>query len=51
MTRNVAFVRGIAYERGPEDPFASCLGSFMLGATAAGSQFSRFVEAGGTRKP
>ncbi|HLK10650.1 MAG TPA: PaaI family thioesterase [Candidatus Binatia bacterium] len=32
LARDVAFVRGIAYERGPEDPFASCLGTFMLGS-------------------
>jgi uncharacterized protein (TIGR00369 family) len=32
LARAVAFVRGIAYERAPEDPFASCLGTFMLGS-------------------
>ena len=31
VTRHVAFIRGLAYERGPDDPFASCLGTFMLG--------------------
>jgi uncharacterized protein (TIGR00369 family) len=43
VTRNVAFVRGIAYEHGPDDPFASCLGTFMLGANPAGSAFQRLV--------
>jgi len=47
VTRNVAFVRGIAYEHGPDDPFASCLGTFMLGANFAGSSFERLVSEGG----
>ncbi len=32
VTRAVAFVRAIAYDRDPAAPFASCLGTFMLGA-------------------
>jgi uncharacterized protein (TIGR00369 family) len=44
VTKNVAFVRAIAYDRGPADPFASCLGTFMLGANPAGSSFGRFVR-------
>jgi uncharacterized protein (TIGR00369 family) len=43
VTRNVAFVRGIAYEHGPEDPFASCLGTFMLGAHSRGSTLEQLV--------
>lgn len=31
LTRHVAFVRGVAWDHRPEDPFASSLGSFMLG--------------------
>ena len=46
VTRNVAFVRGIAYEHGPDDPFASCLGTFMLGANRTGSSFERLVREG-----
>jgi uncharacterized protein (TIGR00369 family) len=46
VTRNVAFIRGIAYERGPDDPFASCLGTFMLGANRSGSGFERLVREG-----
>ena len=46
VTRNVAFVRGIAYERGPDDPFASSLGTFMLGANRTGSSFERLVREG-----
>jgi uncharacterized protein (TIGR00369 family) len=46
VTRNVAFVRGIAYERAPDDPFASCLGTFILGASRAGSAFARLVREG-----
>jgi uncharacterized protein (TIGR00369 family) len=40
VTRNVAFVRAIAWEREPADPFASCQATFMLGANSAGSPFS-----------
>jgi len=46
VTRRVAFVRGIAYERGPDDPFASCLGTFMLGANRAGTSMERLVREG-----
>ena len=50
VTRNVAFVRGIAYEHGRDDPFASCLGTFMLGANRTGSGFERLVRAGGEKQ-
>jgi uncharacterized protein (TIGR00369 family) len=46
VTRNVAFIRGIAYERAPDDPFASCLGTFMLGANRAMTSFERLVTEG-----
>ncbi len=46
VTRTIACVRGIAYERGPEDPFASCLGTFMLGANRTTSSFERLVREG-----
>ncbi len=46
VTRNVAFVRGIAYERSPDDPFASCLGTFMLGANRTINAFQRLVREG-----
>lgn len=42
-TRTVAFVRVVAYEQRIEDPFASALGTFMLGAHAFGSAFERVV--------
>lgn len=48
VTRNVAFIRGIAYERGPDDPFASCLGTFMLGANRTGNSLQRLVREGAT---
>ncbi len=34
LTRSVAFVRGKAWDRDPEDPFAHCIGTFMIGANA-----------------
>jgi uncharacterized protein (TIGR00369 family) len=43
-TRNVAFVRGIAYEGEPGQPFASCLATFMLGANSTASPFSRIAR-------
>jgi uncharacterized protein (TIGR00369 family) len=30
LTRNVAFVRGLAYEHDPADPVAHCVGAFMI---------------------
>ena len=43
VTRNVAFVRGMAYEHATDDPFASCLGTFMLGAYSGSTAFERLV--------
>ena len=58
VTRNVAFVRAVAYEGTPDDPFAGCLGTFMLGANRSDSGFERMVrnrraetENGGPRRP
>lgn len=33
VTRNVAFVRGVAFHDDESDPIASCTGSFMLGTS------------------
>lgn len=33
LTRAVAFVRASAWERSPAEPFASCLGTFMIGSS------------------
>ena len=44
VTRNIAFVRGIAYQETFRDPIANCAGTFMLGAasfTAEGSRQAR----------
>lgn len=43
LTRNVAFVRAIAWERTRDDPFAGCLGTFMVGANSGGSPFGRLL--------
>ena|SRR5215475_8829884 len=48
VTRNVAFVRAVAYEESPDDPFAGCLGTFMLGANLSDSPFERLVPGAGT---
>ena len=44
VTRHVAFVRATAWERDPADPFASCLGTFMLGANPTESPFARALR-------
>ncbi|MDZ7378049.1 MAG: PaaI family thioesterase [candidate division KSB1 bacterium] len=44
-TKNVAFVRASAWEEEPDNPFAFCLATFMLGANRAGSPF----PSGGTQ--
>jgi uncharacterized protein (TIGR00369 family) len=44
VTRNVAFIRAFAYERSVDEPFAGCLGSFMIGANRSDSSFARLVK-------
>lgn len=44
VTRNIAFIRGSAYESTPDDPFASCLGTFMVGANPSGSTLERYAR-------
>ncbi|GIW41434.1 MAG: thioesterase [Candidatus Binatia bacterium] len=44
VTRNVAFVRGIAYDRTPDDPFASCLATFMIGANPTPSPLEQYLD-------
>ncbi|MCC6849845.1 MAG: PaaI family thioesterase [Deltaproteobacteria bacterium] len=45
LGHNVAFVRATAWDTDPHDPFASCLGTFMVGAGIGGSPF------GGVKRP
>ena len=54
VTRNIAFARGIAYEHGPDDPFAVCLGTFKLGGGRSRNSIERLVRAcasGGKEAP
>lgn len=44
-TRSVAFVRGTAYDRDPDDPFATCIATFMLGSDTSGHPLQRLAEA------
>jgi len=44
VTRNVAFIRAVAYERSADQPFAGALGTFMLGANRSDSSFARLVK-------
>jgi uncharacterized protein (TIGR00369 family) len=39
LARNVAFVRAVAWDRSADQPFASALGTFMLGANRADNAF------------
>jgi uncharacterized protein (TIGR00369 family) len=43
-TRSVAFVRGKAWDRDPEDPFAHAIATFMLGSTPGEHPLQRVVE-------
>ena len=47
-TRSVAFVRGLAYDRDPADPFATCIATFMLGANRSDHPLRRLAEASRT---
>jgi uncharacterized protein (TIGR00369 family) len=47
LTRNIAFIRAVAYERTAADPFASALGTFMLGATRSNGSFELLLHAPG----
>jgi len=44
LTTHVAFVRGTAWDRAADDPFASCLATFMLGANPSESAVARAVR-------
>lgn len=50
LGHNVAFVRATAWERDSNDPFACCLGTFMVGANSGGSAFAGFKDTEG-RQP
>jgi uncharacterized protein (TIGR00369 family) len=43
LTRNVAFVRALAYEQTPDNAFASALGTFMVGANRTETSFKRLL--------
>src|SRR5437870_11392227 len=45
LTRNVAFVRAVAWERSAADPFASALGTFMLGTGRSDSALDSLILA------
>jgi uncharacterized protein (TIGR00369 family) len=47
VTKNVAFARGFAWDRGVGDPFASFLGTFMIGANPTSSVFRRLISGAG----
>jgi uncharacterized protein (TIGR00369 family) len=44
VTRNVAFVRAVAYDRDPAAPFAGCMGAFMLGANRSGAPMAQLLQ-------
>ncbi|TNE56691.1 MAG: PaaI family thioesterase [Alphaproteobacteria bacterium] len=46
VTRNVAFVRGIAYHDSPDNPIATSMASFMLGTQ--GSSVHRYTKGADT---
>ncbi len=42
-TRSVAFVRGKAWDRDPDDPFARCIATFMVGANPTEHPLKRLL--------
>ncbi len=44
LTKHVAFVRGRAWDRRADDPFATCVGTFMLGANPRESPMLRALR-------
>lgn len=44
LTTHVGFVRATAWERTRDDPFASCLGTFMIGANMSISPMARALN-------
>lgn len=47
VARNVAFVRARAYESDPEEAFAHCVGTFMLGSYTIGGPSASDTRKGG----
>jgi uncharacterized protein (TIGR00369 family) len=44
VTSHVAFVRASAWERAPHEPFATCVGTFMIGANPSMSPMVRALK-------
>jgi uncharacterized protein (TIGR00369 family) len=44
VTHHVAFIRASAWEDSPDDPFATCHASFMLGANPAENAIARAIR-------
>jgi uncharacterized protein (TIGR00369 family) len=49
LGHNVAFVRATAWDNDQNDPFAGCLGTFMIGANSGGSPFGGFKGVAGAK--
>lgn len=49
-TRNVAFIRAIAWDRDAEHPFATAMGAFMIGANRSDNSFTRVMRERQERK-
>ncbi len=43
-TKSVAFVRGLAHDGDPADPFATCIATFMLGSNPAAHPLQRLLD-------
>lgn len=50
LTKNVAFVRGLAHDGNCDDPFASCLATFMIGANPSQSPFVAMLDQRGSER-
>jgi uncharacterized protein (TIGR00369 family) len=51
VTRDIAFVRGLAWEMKPTDPFATCHATMMVGAHRKGSILAAHVGRSTERTP
>ena len=49
LGHNIAFVRATAWDRDQNDPFAGCLGTFMIGANSGGSPFGGLKDTAGAK--
>lgn len=48
LTSHIAFVRGVAYEQSVDEPFATCLATFMVGSSPTEAPLARTMRERGS---